>query len=312
MSAAEVTNVPAARPAATPAAKPAAAPVAAPTYPFALRPLTPSLGAEISGVNLADDLDDDTFSAIHRAFLQYQVLLFPPQDVPPAQQVRLARCFGEVQIHVMNQYHADGFPELYRLSNLDAHGKPKGKHPDKGTLAWHTDGSWQRVTGHATLIYGEVMPRTGGETHFADMYGAYERLSDAWKARIAPLRAVHNLDFSRTRRHAEDPLTEAQRSAKPPVDHPVVRTHPETGRKCLYLGDHAEYIEGMPYGEGRALIEEVNALAIHADLTYQHRWTPRQLIVWDNRCLLHIATPYDELNEGRVIRRCTVLGEVPV
>ena len=311
MSAAEVTNVPAARPAATPAAKPAAAPVAAPTYPFALRPLTPSLGAEISGVNLADDLDDDTFSAIHRAFLQYQVLLFPPQDVPPAQQVRLARCFGEVQIHVMNQYHADGFPELYRLSNREAHGKPKGKHPDKGTLAWHTVGSWQRVTGHATLIYGEVMPRTGGETHFADMYGAYERLSDAWKARIAPLRAVHNLDFSRTRRHAEDPLTEAQRSAKPPVDHPVVRTHPETGRKCLYLGDHAEYIEGMPYGEGRALIEEVNALAIHADLTYQHRWTPRQLIVWDNRCLLHIATPYDHVNEGRVIRRCTVLGEVP-
>ena len=294
-----------------PAGKPAAAPASVPTYPFALRPLTPWLGAEISGVNLAADLGADTFRAIHRAFLQYQVLLFPPQDVPPAQQVRLARCFGEVQIHVMNQYHADGFPELYRLSNLDAHGKPSGKHPDKGTLAWHTDGSWQRVTGHATLIYGEVMPRTGGETHFADMYGAYERLSDAWKARIAPLRAVHNLDFSRTRRHGEDPLTEAQRSAKPPVDHPVVRTHPETGRTCLYLGDHAEYIQGMPYDEGRALIEEVNALAIHADLTYEHRWTPRQLIVWDNRCLLHIATPYDEVNEGRVIRRCTVLGEVP-
>ena len=284
----------------------------APAWPFNLRPLTPNLGVEITGVNLASNLDSVTLAAIHRAFLQYQVLLFPPQEVPPARQVQLARCFGEVQIHVMNQYHADGFPELYRLSNLDENGKPNGKHPDKGTLAWHTDGSWQRVTGHATIIYGEVMPRTGGETHFADMYGAYERLSPEWKQRIATLRAVHNLDFSRTRRHGEDPLTDAQRAAKPPVDHPVVRTHPETGRKCLYLGDHAEYIQGMPYDVGRALIEELNALAIHADLTYAHRWTPRQLIVWDNRCLLHIATPYDHVNEGRVIRRCTVLGGVPV
>ncbi len=91
------------------------------------------------------------------------------------------------------------------------------------------------------------------------MYGAYERLSSEWKARIASLRAVHNLDFSRTRRHGEDPMTDAQRREKPPVDQPVVRTHPETGRKCLYLGDHAEYIVGMPYDEGRALIEELNA-----------------------------------------------------
>ena len=93
------------------------------------------------------------------------------------------------------------------------------------------------------------------------MYGAYERLSDAWKARIAGLRAVHNLDFSRTRRHGNDPMTDAQKREAPPVDHPVVRTHPETGRNCLYLGDHAESIVGMPYDEGRALIEELNALA---------------------------------------------------
>ena len=213
----------------------------------------------------------------------------------------------------MNQYHADGHPELYRLSNLDAQGKPNGKHPDKGTLAWHTDGSWQRVTGQATIIYGEVMPASGegGETHFCDTYGAYERLDAAWKARIANMRAVHNLDFSRTRRHGEDPMTEAQRLAKPPVDHPVVRTHSETGRKCLYLGDHAESIVGMPYAEGRALIEELNALAIHPDLTYEHKWTVRELIVWDNRCVLHRATAYDAATQRRVIRRCTVLGEMP-
>ena len=132
-----------------------------------------------------------------------------------------------------------------------------------------------------------------------------------WKARIASLRAVHNLDFSRTRRHGEDPMTDAQRREKPPVDQPVVRTHPETGRKCLYLGDHAEYIVGMPYDEGRALIEELNRLAIHPDLTYEHHWTARELMLWDNRCVMHRATAYDPATQGRVIRRCTVLGEVP-
>src|SRR5215213_9448456 len=108
---------------------------------FAARRLTPNLGAEISGVELAGEMDDGVFRALYQAFLRYQVLLFPPQDVPPARQVAFARRFGEVQVHVMNQYHADGFPELYRLSNLDERGQPNGRHPDKGTLAWHTDGS---------------------------------------------------------------------------------------------------------------------------------------------------------------------------
>jgi taurine dioxygenase len=279
--------------------------------PISVRPLTAHLGAEILDVKLAEDISDDVFHAIYRAYLRYQVLLFPPQELPPERQVEFARRFGEVQIHVMNQYHADGFPELYRLSNLDDQGRPNGRHPDKGTLYWHTDGSWRRVTGQATIIYGEVVPNIGGETHFCDMYGAYERLDPAWKSRIANLRAVHNLDFSRTRRHGEDPMSDTQRRETPPVDHPVVRTHPETGRKCLYLGDHAESIVGMPYAEGRALIEELNALAVHRDLTYEHRWTPEELIVWDNRCVMHRATPYDPATQGRVVRRCTVLGEIP-
>lgn len=278
---------------------------------FDIRPLSPNLGAELIGIDLAGGVDDSLFREIYAAFLRYQVLLFGAQALPPGRQVEFARRFGEVQIHVMNQYHADGYPELYRLSNVDERGNPTGKHPDKGTLAWHTDGSWQRVTGQATILYAEVVPAAGGETHYCDMYGAYERLSPQWKARIAPLRAVHNLDFSRTRRHGENPMTDAQRNAVPPVDHPVVRTHPETGRKCLYLGDHAEYILDMDYDEGRALIEELNALAIHPDLTYAHRWQPGELILWDNRCLLHRATEYDVSREPRVIRRCTVLGEVP-
>jgi len=281
------------------------------SWPFAVRPLTPHLGAEILGVDVAGEMPEDRFRAIYRAFLRYQVLLFAPRDLPPARQVAFGRRFGELQIHVMNQYHADGHPELYRLSNLDQHGRPSGRHPDRGTLAWHTDGSWQRVTGQATIIYGEVMPERGGETHFCDMYGAYDRLDSAWKARIANLRAVHNLDFSRNRRHGEEPLTDTQRQARPPVDHPVVRTHPETGRKCLYLGDHAQSIVGMPYEEGRALIEQLNHLAVHPGLTYEHRWTPGQLLVWDNRCVMHRATAFEVATQPRVVRRCTVLGEVP-
>ena len=277
----------------------------------ATRPLSPHVGAEVLGVDLASGVDDDSFRAIRAAFLTHQVLLFDARDLPPARQVEFARRFGEVQIHVMNQYHADGYPELYRLSNLDADGRPNGRHPDRGTMSWHTDGSWQRVTGQATILYAEVASAEGGETHFCDMYGAYDRLSPAWKARLAGMRAIHNLDFSRTRRHGDDPLTDEQRRARPPVDHPIVRTHAESGRRCVFLGDHAESIVGMPYDAGRALIEELNALIVHDDLTYRHRWSAGQLIAWDNRCVLHRATPYDPAVQRRVIRRCTVLGEVP-
>ena len=280
-------------------------------WPFDVRPLSPHLGAELIGVDLARGVDEQLFSSIYEAFLQYQVLLFGAGELPPGRQVEFARHFGEVQIHVMNQYHSSAHPELYRLSNLDEHGNPNGKFPDKGTLVWHTDGSWQRVTGQATLLYAEIAAGEGGETLFCDMYGAWERLSPAWKRRIENLRAIHNLDFSRTRRHGEEPMTEEQKRKVPPVDHPVVRTHPDTRRKCLYLGDHAESIVGMDYDSGRALIEELNALAIHPDLVYTHRWQPGEAIVWDNRCLQHRATVYDPATQRRVIRRCTVLGEVP-
>jgi taurine dioxygenase len=161
------------------------------------------------------------------------MLLFRDQHLAPADQVVFARRFGSVQVHVMNQYHADGFPEIYYLSNLDASGRPSGRHPDKGTVHWHTDGSWARRTGQATLLYADQVPSEGGETRFASMYAAYDALDEATKERLGSLRAIHSLDFSRTRRHGDDPMSEAQKKAKPPVAHPIVRIHPETGRKCL-------------------------------------------------------------------------------
>jgi len=282
--------------------------------PFEVRPLSPDagFGRAVVGIGLAEAATPEVFRHVYRTFLEHQMILFRDQEVPPPLQVAFARNFGEVQIHVMNQYLGyPDHPEVYVLSNRGADGEPSGRHPDKGTLHWHTDGSWRETTGQATMMVAEIVPRVGGETHFADMYGAYERLPAAWKARLAPLRAVHNLDFSRTRRHGEDPMSAAQKAEVPPVAHPIVRTHPETGRPCLFVGDHAEYIEGMAYDEGRALIEQVTRLATPEDRIYRHVWRPGDVMVWDNRCLLHRATPFDTAAEIRVMRRCTVLGDRP-
>ena len=228
-------------------------------WPFKVEPLHPTLGCAITGITLAEAVSPAMFAKVYEAFLDYELILFRDVDLPPATQVAFARNFGEVQIHVLSQYHGyKEHPEIYMLSNLDKDGNPSGKHPDRGTLYWHTDGSWKERTGQATMMYSEIVPDAGGETEFADMYSAYELLPAAMKARIEGRRAIHNFDFSRTRRHGEDPLTAEQRAKVPPVAHPIVRTHPETGRKAIFLGDHAEMIEGMEYAEGRALIEELN------------------------------------------------------
>jgi taurine dioxygenase len=283
-------------------------------WPFAVTPLHPALGCEIAGITLQQAVSPALFVKVYEAFLDYQLILFRDVDLPPATQVAFARNFGEVQLHVLrDQYGAKDHPEIYLLSNLDKDGNPSGKHPDKGTLYWHTDGSWRERTGQATMMYSEIVPPQGlgGETQFADMYAAYESLPPAMKAKIEGRRAFHNLDFSRTRRHGEDLLTAEQKAEVPPVAHPIVRTHPETGRKAIFLGDHAEWIEGMPYDEGRALIEDVNAMITPTAHVYSHTWSPRQCIVWDNRCLLHRATGFDEARLKRVMRRCTINGDRP-
>jgi len=279
--------------------------------PVLVRRLAPALGAELGGIDFSRPAGELPIRALYRALLEHQLLLFRGQVLPPATQVAIARGFGEVQVHVMNQYHAGGFPELYRLSNVGDDGRPTGRHPDRGTLAWHTDGSWQRRTGQATMLYAERVPDEGGGTEWCDMYGAYDALDAQTRARLAGMRAIHNLDFSRSRRHAEEPMSDAQRRAVPPVDHPIVRTHPETGRKAIFLGDHAETIVGIDYAEGRSFIETLNARIVRPELVYSHRWQPRDFVIWDNRCTLHRALEYDTAQAARVIRRCTVLGEVP-
>jgi taurine dioxygenase len=281
-------------------------------WPFQVKQLHAVLGCEITGVTLEEAVSPAIFAKVYEAFLDYQLILFQDVDLAPATQVAFARNFGEVQIHVLSQYHGyKDHPEIYMLSNLDKDGNPSGKHPDKGTLFWHTDGSWRERTGQATMMYSEIVPEVGGETEFADMYSAYDLLPLAMKAKVEGRRAIHNLDFSRTRRHGEDPLTAEQKTEVPPVAHPIVRTHPDTGRKALFLGDHAEWIEGMDYDEGRALIEELNLMITPLARVYAHIWRPRQCMVWDNRCTLHRAIGFDEARYKRVMRRCTITGDKP-
>jgi taurine dioxygenase len=171
-------------------------------YPFTVTPLHPSLGAEITGITLADAVAPPMFAHVYDVFLAHKLILFRDVELPPATQVAFARNFGEVQVHVLDQYHGyKDHPEIYMLSNLGPDGRPSGKHPDRGTLYWHTDGSWRERTGQATMMYSEIVPPPGegGETQFADMVAGYANLPAAIRAKIDGRRAIHNFDFSRTR-----------------------------------------------------------------------------------------------------------------
>ena len=276
-----------------------------------IKKLHKKFGAEILNYKLSKDLNYKSFKEILKTFNEYGILLFRNQNLSIKNQVTFGRKFGKVLIHAVNQNHAKGHPEIYVLSNLDNKGKPSGKHPDQGSLYWHTDGSWRKITGQATIMVADIIPSKGGETHFCCMENAYDSLSDIMKLKIDDLFAIHNLDFSRNRRHGHDPLSKKQKNNAPPVIHPIVRTHPNTKRKSLFLGDHAEYIEDMDYSKGRNFIERLNKLATKTKFIYKHKYKEGDVLVWDNRRLLHKGTKYDTANVKRVMRRTTIIGEAP-
>lgn len=277
-----------------------------------IEPLSARIGAQVLGADLARPLDDDSFAAVRDAFHRHMLLRFPEQRLDEAQQVAFSRRFGELQVHVLDQYRHPRHPEVYVLSNVDrATGRTIGRHPDKGTLTWHSDLSFQRRPALATILYGIETPSAGGETEFADMAAAYDALDESTKARLAGLRAVHDLDHSR-RRMGEPPMTEAQRLQAPPVDHPVVRTHPDTGRRLLYVSGHVSHIVGLGADESAALLDRLMRHATQPRFVFRYRWQPRDVLMWDNRSTIHRGTAYDTAAERRVIHRTVVLGDVPV
>ncbi|MBI1775186.1 MAG: TauD/TfdA family dioxygenase [Proteobacteria bacterium] len=275
-----------------------------------VRPLAPAIGAEIIGLDLARPIDDAIFSQVHDAFLRHLVLLFRGQSLDAAQHIAFSRRFGELEIHVLSQYHDPAHPEIYVISNVGADGKPRGVHPDKGTMTWHTDTSFTRTPSLATILYGKEVAREGGDTLFANLQAAYDALNAEMKQRIQGLRAVH--DLAESRRKSEDaPLTPEQRRAVPSVDHPIVRTHPATGRKGLYLGSHAHWIKDLAPEESDALLAELARHATQDTFVYRHRWRQGDVVMWDNRATVHRATDYDTGRERRVVQRTVVKGNVP-
>jgi taurine dioxygenase len=276
---------------------------------FSIRPLGAAFAAEIVGLDLAHPLDDELFRSLYQAFLQHKVLVFRDQNFDDDAHSRFARRWGKLQVHVLNQYHKATNPEIIYLSNLDRDGKPKGEHPDPGAAIWHTDGSWAQERALATMLYGMVLPKAGGDTLFADMVAAYDGLSPTMKQKLPSLVAVHDLDYSRSQTTAKQQMTEEQKRAAPPVEHPVIRIHPDTGRKAIYLGQHASHIIGMLMDEGRALIREINEHATQPQYVYVHRWQSRDFVMWDNRQVMHKATDFDWINDVRTMRRTTTVGE---
>ena len=272
-----------------------------------IRKFDAAIGAEISGIDLGQ-VDAALFAVIHDALLAHQVLVFRDQIFSEAGQLAISSRWGEIRNHMIRRGTRSERPELLVLTNLGPDGKPKGEHPDPGSAIWHTDGSWTKRPSIISMLYALEIPPSGGDTLFADMYGAYERLPSSLKREIEGRRAFHDLDFARMLGGAREHLSEEQRKSAPPVDHPIVQKHPETGRPVIYLGEYGTHIAGLPEEEGMALVREINALATDESLVFRHRWKHHDVVVWDNRCVLHRVTEFDWSRERRMMRRSTVMA----
>ena len=212
---------------------------------------------------------------------------------------------------MLDEYHKDRHPEIFELSNIGPDGKPNAVHPDRGTLFWHTDASWQARPALATLLYAEQAPTEGGHTLFADMIGAYEALGAAERERFAGLRVLHDLNVSRLKAGYPE-MTPAQREKRPPVEQPLVRVHPPTGRRAIFLGSHGQEIVGLPELESRGLIERIMNHCTEPRFIHEHVWRAGDLVMWDNRATVHRGAEYDTATEPRVVRRTVVMGDAPV
>ena len=273
-------------------------------------PLSPILGAEIRDVDLAAPLSDAAFAPIARAFLEHKLLVFPGQALSPAQIEAFASRFGPIEGHTIRKPDGNVLEGVHAVTNLDADGKPAKKPHINANYYWHSDKAHYPTPSLLTMLYAVEVPPNGGETEFANTEMAYAELPAAMKDRIAGLR-VEN-DFTYAMVNAGKVLTEEERLAVPPVVHPLVRTHPETGRKTLFIGMYAKSIVGMPDAEGKALIRELLDFATAERFVFRHRWHVGDLVAWDNRCLVHRAVMNYEMTQyRRVLLRCVVRGSVP-
>lgn len=279
--------------------------------PFTVTPVGRVMAAEIGGIDLSVPFDDAVRDGILDALNAHQILIFPDQDLSKDAHTAFTRRFGEVEQHVARNYDGKTFGDVHMVSNLGPDGKPTKTPRSSGNFFWHTDKSYHEVPSLSTILHAIKVPPDGGGTQFANMQLAYAALPEAMKEKIAGLRAVHSWEASRNNTFNR-PATDEQKKERPPVIHPLVRTHPDTGKKVIYIGTHTSHIEGMPEGEGRALLYQLLDFATHPRFQYTHYWTKGQVVMWDNRCLLHRATADFEMDKyPRLLHRTVVRGTKP-
>jgi taurine dioxygenase len=284
---------------------------------FAVGRLSGAFGGEVGGFDLRRLIDAPSRAAFVRCLAAHGLLVFRDQTLTPGEFAAVSRSLGELEFHVLDQYRMAAQPEIYVISNIVEDGKPIG-NPRDG-FGWHTDQSYIARPTAYTILHGVETPPVGADTQFASTYLAYETLPAALRATVDRLRGIHSYVYMRTRNAAymgqntKVTLTTAQVASVPDVVHPLVRTHPLTGRRSLYLGgDCLAGILDMPEQAARPLIEELFEIALRPEYRFVHRWRPRDVVMWDNRGLMHTATEYDRDQHRRLIWRTSVRGEVPV
>jgi alpha-ketoglutarate-dependent 2,4-dichlorophenoxyacetate dioxygenase len=286
--------------------------------PLTITPVHPVLGARVEGVDVAAPMDDATFAKIDAAFQEYSVLVFPGQRLDDEQQMAFTKRFGPLETTLKSIGQERRLHEnMVDLSNVDP--KAEGRLMDwgdrrmqyqSGNQLWHTDSSFKPVPAMASLLSGREVPPAGGETEYVSMRHAWATLPAEMQRRLEGRVVVHSILYSRSTiaKGLFDPEHEAE---LPPVRQALVRANPRNGRKSLYIGSHAWYIEGMDYGESRRLLDDLLVHTTRPECVYQHRWTRWDLVMWDNRCVLHRGRPWDAARHRRVMRRTTLAGEGP-
>ena len=269
--------------------------------------------AEVDGVDLSQPMDDAQLARIHDAFLEHSILVFRGQRLSNEQHIAFSQRFGELEIHTAKHWLLPEHPEILVLSNRGEQGT---KPIINGGAYWHSDITYKANPPLGSLLYALTVPPEGGDTLYADMYAAYESLDDATKARIEGLKAIHRYGDRYMLMAKDDKdrpaLTREQLAEVPDVVHPVVRTHPETGRKALFVNEGFTVgIVGMSEVEGKALLDKLFEHSVKPEHVYRHRWRAGDLVMWDNRCTMHRATDYD-LRHVRAMHRTTIQGDRPV
>ena len=283
------------------------------TSPFQIETFDAPLGAQVLGLDLSQPLSQGDFQRLHHAHLDHHVLVFRDQRITPQQQVDFSRRFGPLQIHVLRQFQLPSQPEVLIISNIVENGQPIGLG-DAGHF-WHSDLSYKEVPSLGSMLHAQELPDEGGDTVFANMHLAWESLPAALRHAVRGTRAEHSYlsqyEELRRRNPWRPALTQAQIDEVKPVTHPVVRVHPETGRRALFVSEHfTTRIVGLPDDESRALLDELFVHSVRPEHLYVHRWQPHDLVFWDNRSLMHLATgcPPDQ---RRKLYRTTIEGDAP-